>query len=257
MRALLSSPLGLLIGISLGALGGGGSILAVPALVYAAGQTPKQATATSLLLVTITALTGMIPHARAGRVRPLPGAVFGLCGVGGSLLGSRLNSSVDSDVLLLAFSAVMLVAAWAMWRRLRRPTPATPRRALRYTPATIAKIAVAGSFVGLLTGFFGVGGGFVIVPALVLVLGFSMPDAVGTSLLVIAINSVVATMTRLKPGVIVWSTVVPFVVASLVGVFIGGRLATSRDSSSLQRWFVALLVVVAVYTAVDSIIALA
>lgn len=273
MRALLSSPLGFLIGVSLGALGGGGSILAVPALVYAAGQSPKHATTTSLLLVAITALIGIVPHLRAGRVRVVAGTVFGLAGVGGSLLGSHWNQAADPDVLLLAFSGLMLIAAYAMFRRSRRLTPepriarsvgaaAAPLPAtaapthVRIDPITAVKVIVAGTLVGLLTGFFGVGGGFVIVPALVLALGFSMPEAVGTSLLVITINSVVAMATRLHGGAIEWGTVIPFTVASLIGVVVGSRLASTRDSASLQRWFVGLLVLVALYTAGRSGLAL-
>jgi len=268
MRALLASPLGLLIGISLGALGGGGSILAVPALVYAAGQDPRHATTTSLVLVALTALIGIVPHWRAGRVRLVAGAIFGLAGIGGSLLGSHWNKAADPDLLLLAFSGLMLLAAWAMWRRVSGSRGAAPRPAnegvdspaesvQHFDAATIAKVIVAGTGVGLLTGFFGVGGGFVIVPALVLALGFTMPEAVGTSLLVITINSVVALTTRLQSGSIEWGTVVPFTIASMIGVVIGSRLASTRDSSSLQRWFVGLLVVVAVYTAVRSSLALA
>ncbi len=274
MPALLASPLGFLIGLSLGALGGGGSILAVPTLVYAAGQTPKHATTTSLVLVAVTAIIGMAPHWRAGRVRFGAGLVFGLAGVGGSLLGSHWNEAANPDVLLLAFSGLMLVAAYAMWRRVRRTAgPAavnapvvarsvgaaaapTTTPSSRIEPMTIAKVAVAGTIVGLLTGFFGVGGGFVIVPALVLALGFTMPEAIGTSLLVIAINSAVALSTRLEPGSIEWGTVVPFTLASLLGVMVGSRLARTRDSTSLQRWFVALLVVVAIYTATRSGLAL-
>lgn len=263
MRALLASPLGFLIGLSLGALGGGGSILAVPALVYAAGQTPKHATTTSLVLVGLTALIGMAPHWRAGRVRFAAGGIFGLAGIGGSLLGSHWNKAADPNVLLLAFSGLMLIAAYGMWRRVKlTPKPvilqsvgaaaADPAPSVRIQPMTIIKVIVAGSIVGLLTGFFGVGGGFVIVPALVLALGFTMPEAVGTSLLVIAINSAVALSTRLQSGSIEWGTVIPFTIASLLGVIVGSRLASTRDSSSLQRWFVALLVVVAVYTAVRS-----
>lgn len=286
MRALLASPLGFLIGLSLGALGGGGSILAVPALVYAAGQDAKSATTTSLVLVTITALIGLIPHWRAGRVRLAAGAVFGLAGVGGSLLGSAWNEAVDPDVLLLAFSILMLVAAYAMWRRLSGQTPAgrdapgtdsgpaarsvgaaanadagaharsETTSGIRFDFPTAIKVVVAGSFIGILTGFFGVGGGFVIVPALVLALGFTMPEAVGTSLLVIAVNSTVALMTRLPSGSVEWGVVIPFTIASLIGVFVGSRLASTRDPSFLQKWFVILLVVVAVYTATGSLLAL-
>ncbi len=273
MRALLASPLGFLIGLSLGALGGGGSILAVPALVYAAGQTPKQATTTSLILVTMTALIGIVPHWRAGRVRVVAGSLFGAAGVGGSLIGSHWNKAANPDVLLLAFAGLMFVAAYAMIRRVRN-TPA-PRRPLpvgaavapidtppaahtevRVDAATIVKVLVAGTFVGLLTGFFGVGGGFVIVPALILALGFSMPEAVGTSLLVITINSAVALTTRLQAGAIEWGTVIPFTIASLGGVVVGSRLAGSRDSRSLQHWFIALLLGVAFYTAARSTLAL-
>ncbi len=271
MRALLASPLGFFIGLSLGALGGGGSILAVPALVYAAGQTPQHATTTSLVLVGVTAIIGIAPHWRAGRVRFGAGLVFGLAGVGGSLLGSHWNKAADPDALLLAFSGLMLVAAYAMWRRVRRtagPTaPVVARSAgaaattattpsSRIEPMTIAKVAVAGTIVGFLTGFFGVGGGFVIVPALVLALGFTMPEAIGTSLLVITINSAVALSTRLQPGSIEWATVVPFTLASLLGVIVGSRLASTRGSTSLQRWFVVLLVGVAFYTAIRSGLAL-
>ena len=262
MRALLASPLGFLIGLSLGALGGGGSILAVPALVYAAGQSPKAATTTSLILVAITSFSGLVPHWRARRVRWSSGAVFGLAGVGGSLLGSHWNESADPDALLLAFSGLMFIAGWAMWRRLqaatRAPAPVTGAvtTAVRIDPGTAVKVLLAGTGVGLLTGFFGVGGGFVIVPALVLALGFTMPEAIGTSLLVITINSLVALTTRLQAGAIEWGTVVPFTVASLVGVVVGSRLASTRDSSSLQRWFVCLLVIVASYTAVKSAVAL-
>lgn len=272
MRALLASPLGFLVGLSLGALGGGGSILAVPALVYAAGQTPKHATTTSLVLVAVTAVIGMVPHWRAGRMRLGAGLVFGLAGIGGSLLGSHWNSAADPDALLLAFSGLMLVAAFAMWRRVKNApvevTAAVDTRSVgaavaaptaarvRIDPITIAKVAVAGTVVGLLTGFFGVGGGFVIVPALVLALGFTMPEAVGTSLLVITINSVVALSTRLQAGAIEWGTVIPFTIASLIGVMVGSRLASTRDSTSLQRWFVGLLLVVAVYTAIRSGLAL-
>jgi uncharacterized membrane protein YfcA len=266
VRALLASPLGFLIGVSLGALGGGGSILAVPALVYAAGQTPKHATTTSLVLVAITALLGIVPHWRARRVRFGAGTMFGLAGVGGSLMGSHWNKAADPDVLLLAFSGLMMIAAYAMWRR-RRTAPPPVLRSLgaaaapvasvvHVDPRTVAKVVVTGTVVGLLTGFFGVGGGFVIVPALILALGFTMPEAVGTSLLVIAINSVVALTTRLQAGAVEWGTVIPFTVASLIGVVVGSRLASTRDSSSLERWFVGLLVVVAGYTAIRSGLAL-
>jgi uncharacterized membrane protein YfcA len=266
VRALLASPLGFLIGLSLGAFGGGGSILAVPALVYAAGQDAKHATSTSLVVVALTALVGVIPHWRAGRVRVGAGTIFGVAGVGGSLLGSNLNQAADPDLLLVAFSVLMLVAATAMWRRsagtraVARPRAVGAAYAVPGATAsmgTVVRVLVAGTVVGLLTGFFGVGGGFVVVPALVLALRFDMPDAIGTSLLVIGINSIVALASRWQAGTIEWGTVVPFAVASIIGVAAGSRLASTRDSSSLQKGFIGLLVAVAIYTGVRSGIALA
>ncbi|HET7326853.1 MAG TPA: sulfite exporter TauE/SafE family protein, partial [Nocardioidaceae bacterium] len=201
--SLLALPLGQLIGLSLGALGGGGSILTVPALVYGLDQDPHTATTSSLLIVGATSLIALVPHARGGRVRTGQGIAFGVLGVGGSLVGSRLSAAVPTRVLLLAFAVLILLVAALMLRRARQHTPAGPPapdrrqpiltvRPLRCHRHRIAQVLVAATVVGLLTGFFGVGGGFVLVPALVLALGFSMPTAVGTSLLVIAINSATA-----------------------------------------------------------------
>ncbi len=288
MRLLLSLPLGILLGMALGALGGGGSILAVPALVYVVGLEPKSAVTTSLLVVGVAALGGMVGHWRGGRVRLAAGLWFGIAGIGGSLLGSRLNRAVDPAVLLVAFSGLMLVAAWRMWASVRPkvpdPTvhrstgapeseasagrrgssvgstdPRSPSRPVgagagRGTVSLVASFAVAGTAVGFMTGFFGVGGGFIIVPTLVLVLGFDMPEAVGTSLLVIAINSFVALSSRLATTGVDWRVAVPFTVAALVGALVGNRVADRLPSSELIRWFAALLAVVALYTLVDSLV---
>ena len=282
MRALLTSPLGFLIGLSIGAVGAGGSILAVPALVYAAGQSPRAATTTSLLIVGVSAAVGLVTHHRARRVRWVPGLVFGLVGIGGSLLGSTLNEGVNPDVLLLAFSGLMLVAAFAMCKRGCRTTPAVTAIAiagegglaeagetpdavpLAVTPVTrafsgpraIAATIIAGSLVGFLTGFFGVGGGFVIVPALVLALGFSMPDAIGTSLLIIVINTTLAFGMRIGSGTLDWKVIVPWLAASVLGVITGSQLADRMNRHVLTRVFVVLLVAVALYTAANSALAL-
>lgn len=240
----IAIPAGLLIGLSLGALGGGGSILTVPALVYLLHQQPHAATTASLLIVGITAVAGMAAHWRAGRVRFTQGITFGLLGIAGSYAGTRLSASISPDLLLALFSGLMLAAAAAMVRRRRTgpaaaaasppaPSPGRPPAPGHPAPGTGAtrpagqamaaalhrpgtgvrtpargipwsrlqdgdviraglKIVVAATVVGMLTGFFGVGGGFVIVPALVLALGFEMPAAVGTSLLVISANSAAA-----------------------------------------------------------------
>jgi len=269
VRALLASPLGFLIGLSLGALGGGGSILAVPALVYAAGQDPKAATATSLLLVGSAALVGMGTHWRAGRVRVGTGVMFGLAGIGGSLAGSALNHHLDPDVLLLGFAGLVCIAAWRMLTG--RPTCTNVGETRELGPAvlpddrhgttltltrrsidtrTVVTVLVAGSAVGFLTGLFGVGGGFVIVPALALGLKLPMPQAIGTSLLVIAINSGVALTTRLATTTIDWHITLPFTVAAIAGVLSGGKVADRLDPERSLRWFAGLLVAVAAYTAI-------
>jgi hypothetical protein len=268
VRALLASPLGFLIGLSLGALGGGGSILAVPALVYAAGQDPKAATATSLLLVGSAAVAGLGGHWRAGRVRVGTGVVFGLTGVGGSIAGTALNRHVDPDVLLLGFAVLVCVAAWRMLtgcptctkvgeaREVGAGGTATLTRT-RVDTGTVVAVLVAGSAVGFLTGLFGVGGGFVVVPALALVLKLPMPQAIGTSLLVVAINSAVALASRLATTPIDWHITLPFAVAAIAGVLTGGRVADRLDPKRSLRWFAALLVAVAVYTVISAGLSLA
>ncbi len=300
MRALLASPLGFLIGLSLGSLGGGGSILAVPALVYGAGEPAQAATTTSLLVVGVAALMGMGSHWRAGRVRLGAGLLFGGVGIGGSLVGTALNRQVDPDLLLLAFSGVMVIAGAAMWRRqaaacpaapaagpvLAAPLPAGPVAAApgpgegpvpgseavgvvalvappvaadvaaparpRLDARTTVRVVAAGSVVGLLTGFFGVGGGFVIVPALVLTLGFAMPEAVGTSLVVIALNAATALVLRAGSADIRWGDALPFLVLAVLGTLVGRRVADRVSPAVLTRGFVVLLLAVAAYTAVTS-----
>jgi uncharacterized protein len=321
-------PIGLLIGLSLGALGGGGSILTVPALVYLLHQQPHAATTGALLIVGITALAGMAAHRRAGRVRVAQGVTFGILGVAGSYAGTRLSASVAPDLLLTLFAVLMLVAAAAMLRR-RRPAGhaavpasttaastapasiapaavaaspasarepdhhgfpadgATPRPAGRGGTAALdradaaarpshgrpsrgrpsrgraaqwwrqlsravsgsGKVVAAATAVGLLTGFFGVGGGFVIVPALVLALGFDMPAAVGTSLLVITINSAAALTARLGGNMqLDWPVLAVFTAAALAGTVAGNRVASRVDASRLTAAFTVLLAAVAVYS---------
>ncbi|HVM10470.1 MAG TPA: sulfite exporter TauE/SafE family protein [Acidimicrobiales bacterium] len=258
-RLLLASPLGFLIGVSLGALGGGGSILAVPVLVFVAGQTFSEATTTSLLVVAAAAVVGAVGHWRHGRARVGSGALFGVLGIGGSLAGSTLNRRLDGDVLLLAFAGLIVVAAWRIvagcpsctrvgeTTALRTPVSDVVAVRAHRDPKRVAKLAAAGTVVGFLTGLFGVGGGFVIVPALTLVLQYSMPEAIGTSLVVIAVNTATAFAARLGSS-IDWGTTLAFAVAAVGGVGAGTRIAGRIEPQTMQRSFAALLVVVALYT---------
>jgi uncharacterized membrane protein YfcA len=267
---LIAIPAGLLIGLLLGTLGGGGSILTVPVLVYLLHQSPHAATAGSLLIVGITATVGMIVHRRAGRVRLALGITFGVLGVAGSYAGTRLSSGVPPGLLLSLFAGLMLAAAAAMMRRPRR-TAARCERATWSPPAAARtsgrrragqrlggsmvlrrglKIIVAATGVGLLTGFFG----FVIVPALVLALGFDMPAAVGTSLLVIAINSATALAARLGSlAGLDWALLGVFTAAALAGALAGNRVASRIDPSRLTTAFTVLLIAVAAYSLVRSL----
>lgn len=280
----LAVPIGLLIGLSLGALGGGGSILTVPALVYLLDQSPHSATTASLVIVGITALAGVGAHWRSGRVRAGQGMAFGALGLVGSYVGSRLSANVDAHVLLTAFAALMLVAAAAMFRRCRveASTAAesaacdvpvtTHRRAGRAVAGALAaapqrvtssstssmrhagRVVAAATLVGLLTGFFGVGGGFVIVPALVLALGFDMPTAVGTSLLVIAINSSAALAVRLgSHSSVDWALLSVFTAAAVTGTLFGSRVTSRVEPRKLTLAFAVLLVLVAGYMAARSV----
>ena len=272
LRALFASPLGFVIGLSLGALGGGGSILAVPALVYAAGQDAHAATATSLVLVGSASLIGVRPHLRAGRVKVAAGLAFGAAGVPGSLVGSALNRRVDPDVLLLGFSALILVAAWRMLTACPTCTRLGEQLAVanetggarggsgvalgtRVDARRAAAVVTAGSLIGFLTGLFGVGGGFVIVPAMTLLLRLDMPTAIGTSLLVITVNSAVAFAARLGNASIDWGITLPFAVAAIAGVLAGGGVADRLDAERSLRWFAGLLVAVALYTAIRTLMA--
>ncbi|MGH8977113.1 MAG: sulfite exporter TauE/SafE family protein, partial [Acidimicrobiia bacterium] len=233
-------------------------------LVYGAGQEPQAATATSLLLVGTAALVGMTAHRRAGRVQIRTGLMFGLTGIGGAIVGTALNRRLDPNVLLLGFSVLILVAAWRMLTGCPTCTRVGAEREIEHVPSQrsaiavrrridarmVCKVAVAGTGVGFLAGLFGVGGGFVIVPALTLVLGMSMPEAIGTSLLVIAINSATALATRIGSSTVDWRIAVPFTLAAVAGVLAGGRIADRLDAERSLRWFAGLLVAVACYTAV-------
>jgi uncharacterized membrane protein YfcA len=263
--SLLVVPLGLLVGLALGALGGGGSILTVPALVYALGQDPATATTSSLLVVGASSLIALLPHRRAGRVRLGQGLTFGAIGVLGSVLGSMMSTRVAPGVLLLAFAGLMLVVAALMLRRSRRPDPTSGHDVsavpiVRLKPLACAcprllKLVTTATAVGLLTGFFGVGGGFVLVPALVLALSFPMPVAVGTSLLVIAVNSATALTTRLVSGLahVDWALVAGFTTTTIAGSLVGGLVARRAQPRHLSTAFAVVLVAVAIYTGVRSL----
>ena len=273
---ILAIPAGLAVGASLGALGAGGSILTVPILVYLLGRSAHQATTISLIVVGAAALAGALAHARAGRVRLGPGLAFGLLGAAGSVLGSKAGAGVNPNLLLLAFAALMAIAAAAMLARSRRedrraetsPAGGGPvksegtaegRARSGVTAACAIKVTVAATAVGLLTGFFGVGGGFVVVPVLVLVFGYETATAIGTSLLVIALNSAAALAVRLVDARAALDAplLVAFLATAITGTVLGRRYAARLSPRLLGVAFSGLLVVLALYMSTRSLIALA
>ena len=270
MTILIGVTAGLLIGATLGAMGGGGAIITVPVLIYLLGQSPAEATTGSLVVVCASAAVSMAAHHRAGRVRWVEGIAFGALGTLGTTLGARLSTRVDPQVLLLSFAMLLLVVAVLLALRTRsaRRTgagddlevePGEP--VLRLRPSLVCncpkalRVIVAASVVGLITGFFGVGGGFVVVPALVIALGFTMPVAAGTSLLVIAINSATALASRLGSGVSLdWPLLLVLTATAVGGSLVGARVAGRVSPRALAHAFAVLLLVVAGYTGAQTIV---
>lgn len=234
-------------GLALGALGGGGSMLAVPALIYLLGFSPAAATTAALVVVTLTSATALVPHAREGAVHWREGALFAAAGLVPAAIGGAVSGRLPSGVLTGAFAVVAALAAVRMLRPSAsvRPdgVPVRPRR-----------VAQTGAGLGAVTGVLGVGGGFLAVPALVNVVGLRMRAAVGTSLLVITVNSLAALAARAGTTVDVdWGAVSPFAATALLGAWDGRRLAGKMSARTLQRTFAVALLAVAMLMLVDAL----
>ncbi|HEX7843656.1 MAG TPA: sulfite exporter TauE/SafE family protein [Kofleriaceae bacterium] len=235
----LGLVLSLAIGISLGLFGGGGSILTVPVLHYVFRVEAHDAIAMSLIVVGATSLVAVVPHARAGRVRWRVGLAFGAASVVTAFAGGRLGAMLAGEALIAAFALVMLAAGGAMLVR-ARVSPATGDTG----DVRMARVIAVGLGTGLLTGLLGAGGGFVIVPALTLFGGLAIRDAVGTSLLVIALNSLaglagVAGHAELAPRIAVSVTCV-----ALAGSLLGARGGRRLSAQTLQGAFGWLVILV-------------
>jgi uncharacterized membrane protein YfcA len=241
----LSLAFGLLIGFSLGLLGGGGSVLTVPILVYAVGLPVASAIPTSLAIVGATAAMGALGYHRKRRVRWRTALLFGLVGSTGALVGAWLSHLAAPRAILVLFSFVMIGTALSMFRRAATEEHWGEGAAERPHRPHVTLTALTGLGVGLLTGFFGVGGGFAIVPALVVVLGLPMRDAVGTSLAVIALNSGAALLGHLRFGAVDLPITALFLVGGLFGTSLGRKLSGRLPERTLQRLFAVLLVVLA------------
>ncbi|PBC58047.1 sulfite exporter TauE/SafE family protein [Rhodococcus sp. ACPA1] len=255
MDIAVALALGAIIGVLLGLLGGGGSILAVPALVFGLGLDLEQAIPISLLVIGLASIAGAVPKILEHQVNWRMAGVFAACGIPATFAGSAIGRLLPQSVVLIGFAAVMVVAGIRMlmdrgdtgtacevgdlgidWRRC----------APRSIPAGIA--------VGFLTGLFGVGGGFLIIPALVLMLGLDMSVAVGTSLVIIVANSAAGLVSHLSGASIDWAITVAFAGTAIAGSLIAGHFGTKVDTDWLQRWFAYLVFAVAAYVLIDTIL---
>jgi uncharacterized membrane protein YfcA len=264
MDLLAASATGVVIGLSLGLTGGGGSILAVPLLIYVVGLPPAAAAPVSLAAVALTAVVGTLQAARAKLpVWPAAGA-FAAGGALAAPAGVALAARIDERFLLLGFAVLALVVGSLMaWRSVRRPDEAAAVRArpapvdgggacrladdgrLRFTAPCAAVLAAAGLGTGLLSGLFGVGGGFVIVPVLMGVTQMGVHRAVATSLAVLVAIGLGGAVAALARGVLPWDVLLPFVAGGAAGMLAGRALAARLAGPVLQRFFAAAIVLVA------------
>jgi len=251
IESYLAIPGAIAIGISLGLLGSGGSILTVPVLVYLIGQDEKVAIAGSLFIVGSIALTGSLQFLRAGLIQWRSVVIFGIPGMAGTWFGAYLAAWVPGITQLALFAIVMLIASWLM---LRPPD----LEAAEPTPRAVWKIAIDGLIVGVITGLVGVGGGFLIVPALVLLGGLTMRQAVASSLVIIALKSFsgfykyldVLAQQNLELD---WRTLLLVTGLGIAGSFAGSHFAKRVPQEKLKRGFGYFLIVMGIYILIRSV----
>lgn len=246
IQYLLGAVSGVMVGFTLGLVGGGGSILAVPLMVYLVGvKSPHLAIGTSALAVAANAMAGLFNHARASNVNWRCGASFALAGVLGALGGSTLGKAFDGEKLLFLFALLMLIVAYLMYRG--RADEGI--EGVRCNRENLPRVIVFGSGTGLLSGFFGIGGGFLIVPALVASTAMPIYRAVGTSLIAVAAFGLTTAASYALSGLLDWSLAASFIAGGIAGTALGAmaarRLSTSRGA--LNTMFSALIVIVAIY----------
>ncbi|MDR6303399.1 hypothetical protein GGQ85_001082 [Nitrobacter vulgaris] len=250
---ILAVGAGTLVGIVLGLIGGGGSILAVPLLVYVVGvQSTHVAIGTSAVAVALSALSSLVVHARAGNVRWPCALVFAACGMVGAGLGSTIGKSFDGQWLLFLFGLLMIVIALLMLRepqgQIKKFVPLTKDSMTAVAP----RLAVFGSGTGLLAGFFGIGGGFLVVPGLVAGARLPLLAAIGSSLVSVFAFGLTTAANYALSGLIDWRLVVMFVLGGIAGSFFGGRIAArlAKQKRALSIVFAVIVAGVGVYVVV-------
>lgn len=253
---VIALALAALVGVSLGLLGGGGSILTVPILTYVLGMPPREAIAASLFIVGVTSAVSAITHARAGRVRWKIGVIFGLAGMVGAFGGGLLGGFIPGAVLMVLFAIMMVVTAIAMIRGRKQHSQnigaaETGEHAEPQLP--LVRILFDGFVVGLATGLVGAGGGFLIVPALNLLGGLTMAVAVATSLLVITMKSFAGLAGYLFSVQLNWPIVLAFTGVAVAGSFVGVKLAGRIPEKALRKGFGFFVLVMGAFVLVQEV----
>ena len=246
----LDLTLGFGIGLSLGLMGGGGSLLTVPALVYLVGQTPQVAVTTSLAIVGANSLMGASFHRARGTLSWKVALSFGGAGMLVAYLAAGLSTMMPEAWLLIAFALIMLLVGGLM---LTRNSNAS---AEIYTPRPLPVVMASGAGVGLMTGILGIGGGFLIVPALVILVGLPMQMAVGTSLIIIAMNSLAGFLGHAGDGSFNMTLTLIFTLAGLVGTFAGARFSKRLPAENLQKVFALFVIALAFFLLYDNLLPL-
>lgn len=250
---LLALIIGCGVGIVVGALGAGGGIISVPVLVFILAQTAHSATMESLVIVGATALISIIPHSRSGNVKWKEGGLFGGLAVVSSVIGSRLSILVPGDILLYLFSFLLLGVAGFMYIRARNMMLGKTKETPQQNKIKLIPLLGYATMTGFLTGFFGVGGGFMVVPVLVLALGLGMRQASGTSLLVMIITAIAGLLARIGTNVTAdWILVAFFVCGSIIGGLIGEKFTRNTKDYHLTFAFSGLLFIVAIFSIIST-----
>jgi len=240
--ALLS---GSFVGFTLGVIGGGGSVVATPLLLYVVGLEPHAAIGTGALAVSANAFFNFASHARAGNVRWLTAAMFAAAGVIGAFIGSTIGKEVDGQQLILFFAGMMILIGLLMLR----PRKGGGAALMPMTKVMGARVLGTGLCVGLLSGFFGIGGGFLIVPGLILATGMPMINAIGSSLLAVGVFGLTTALNYAVSGFVNWPVAAEFIGGGVLGGWLGMRAAChlAAQRNTLNRMFAALVLGVAIY----------
>lgn len=246
---------GSLVGFILGLIGGGGSILAVPLMVYVVGvKNPHIAIGTSALAVAVNALAGLVSHARSGTVKWRCAGIFSISGILGAFVGAAMGKAVDGQKLLLFFALLMIVVGVLMIRG--RKNPGCAGAACNRSNAP--KVVIFGAGSGLLSGFFGIGGGFLIVPGLIACTNMPILNAIGTSLVAVAAFGLSTAISYILSGMVDWQLAGMFIIGGVVGSFAGTAAARRLSGSrgALTTFFAGVIFCVAAYMIWKSVQAL-